>query len=132
MNATGLITTLVSFLVTINMFSQNNNVTVFSNHNEETFTKEYIVYDNAESIALSKSIYQYDGSGNRMSKTSYIWNAEKGWIGSQLYEYGYNNDNQLSIIVYNNWDKLNNRWNKAEDITHIDRDDKLLAEKQIK
>jgi hypothetical protein len=120
MNITTLISAVLSLLLSVNIMAQNRETIVYSNSDEKSNLKEYTILDKNSSEVLSKISFQFDKKGLPTYKTSYTWNSDKGWILSKKYEYLYNDNNQLTDIVFTRWDHDTNQWaGISERITHV-------------
>lgn len=121
-----LILGVISFFISVHILGQNNNIKLIKAGRE---MKEYILYEDNISKPLTKTTYNYDDSGNIISRISYKWNNHC-WLACQKHEFIYDiKNNKLQIIQYTEWDKKNNDWSKRiKNLVHTyNSEGKLLS-----
>ncbi|NDV78451.1 DUF3836 domain-containing protein [Dysgonomonas sp. 511] len=135
MKATILTSVLAVILSVANVSAANPYIKVFSNIEvTETGTiKEFIKYDESQSIAIDKCVYTYDAAGNMLKKATYKWDSVQGWVAVNKYDYNYNEDGRIAYTTYTEWDSKINYWaSTASQLIHIyDNSGNLMAIKQI-
>lgn len=95
------------------------------------YEKQYTVFDSETSAVQYKCIYSYDTDGIRKEKTLYKWDKKQGWIGVQKYNYDAITVMGSPIILYSEWDTIQNSWNvKGSSLMILDSDyEEMLASK---
>ena len=113
---------LIAFLSIVNISAVESRTKVYTNAEVTEFgsIKEFTSYNPETSQAISKSVYQYDMKGNIQTKVLYKWDSNVGWIGTQKYDYNYNNDKQIVNLIYTEWDNNLNTWStKSKQLVHV-------------
>ncbi len=113
---------LIAFLSIVNISAVEATTKVYTNAEVTEFgsIKEFTSYNPETSQAISKSVYQYDMKGNIQTKVLYKWDSNVGWIGTQKYDYNYNNDKQIVNLIYTEWDNNLNTWStKSKQLVHV-------------
>lgn len=125
---------LVIVILTANAQGRNSNNKVYNNieNNRGGCVKEFTVIDGSTTQVLKKAVYTYNTQGNLQGKIFYRWHNTQGWIGTQKYEYEYNNG-KLENMIYTEWDKDIATWSaKSQHQIHIyGIEGELLAVKRI-
>lgn len=112
MNTKNFFALLAALMFSLNSVAHNNETIVFNNieNSENGCVKEYLFCDKDTNAPLSKTIYKYDNEGRIQEKTILEWNKTQGWIGIQMYEYNYTENNKSCTPSLKKWDNKNNKW----------------------
>lgn len=82
-------------------YDENGNNTLQENY---FWDEAWLIYD--------KSEQEFDGNGNILVETYYEWDESKGllWLPYNKYEYGYNNDGDLTTGLNSYYDSAEDSW----------------------
>ncbi|MDU1892206.1 MAG: DUF3836 domain-containing protein [Dysgonomonas sp.] len=112
MKAKAFFSLFVILFFSANIFAATPEKVMFSNieETESGKVKEILFCDKDTNAPLTKTIYKYDTEGKIEHKASYEWNRSHGWVGTQKYEYTYDENNTPSTPVVKKWDKKTKDW----------------------
>lgn len=98
----------VLVLSSLNLKAADDYTVVFTNVDENT--KECTTVDRQTLQPISKTVYENNIQGLRVSKINYSWDESKGWISRSRQIYSYNEDNSLIGVSFQVWDVNKQIW----------------------
>lgn len=108
-----LLLSIAVMLTTIGLNAQEK--VLYSNvmETESGTIREYVSADPDTKMPLTKNTYIYDNNDVRLSKTSYNWDSQKGWIEYDKIEFHYIGSTPHSIS-YIKWDNQKQEWSNKQ------------------
>ncbi|MFT3993372.1 MAG: DUF3836 domain-containing protein [Dysgonomonas sp.] len=107
-------TIIMSFIAVLfatnNLSAQNTKMYTNIEETKDGINKEYTIIDNDTEKPITKYAYKIDADGNRISRSTYVWDQYEGWVGSQKTEYKYDEKNNPISYTYTKWDKRTKDW----------------------